>query len=44
MSELRPTEDDLRNPYVLQLIEALSYQQDMIEDLEEENERLRNEA
>lgn len=34
MSELLPTDENLRDPYVLQLIEGLSQQQDDIEDLE----------
>ena len=35
MTELSPTEEHLKDPYVLQLIEALSMQQDRIEELEE---------
>jgi len=49
MSELiRPTTEDLNNPYVLQLVEALSRQQDQDDlvqkcflHLEDENEELR---
>ncbi len=33
MSELSPTPEHLQDPYVIQLIEALSMQQDEIEDL-----------
>jgi len=33
--ELSPTKEHLLDPYVLQLIEALSHQQDRIEELEE---------
>ena len=40
MSELSPTKKHLTDPYVLQLIEALSMQQDEILDLEAEIERL----
>lgn len=32
MSEIQPTEAHLTDPYVLQLIEALSMQQDQLED------------
>jgi len=34
MTEIAPTEKHLSDPYVLQLIEALSMQQDRIEELE----------
>lgn len=42
MSEklLSPTEEHLNDPYVLQLIEALSRMMDEIEDLEAEVQRL----
>ena len=39
---INPTKDHLSDPYVLQLIEALSKQQDEIEDLKAENEKLRS--
>ncbi len=35
MSELSPTMEHLKDPYVLQLIEALSMQQDELEDAED---------
>lgn len=35
MIELSPTPEHLKDPYVLQLIEGLSMQQDQIEELEE---------
>lgn len=40
MSEISPTPEHLEDPYVLQLIEALSMQQDQIEDLTAEVEQL----
>ena len=40
MSEITPTADHLNDPYVLQLIEALSKLDDRIEELEAEVERL----
>ena len=39
-NELLPTSDNLNDPYVLQLIEGLSSNQDDIEELEEEAGRL----
>ena len=44
MSEITPTADHLNDPYVLQLIEALSKLDDRIEELEAENERLTEQA
>lgn len=41
MSEIEPKPEHFEDPYVLQLIEALSRQQDEIEDLSSENRKLR---
>jgi len=42
VSELSPTYEHLSDPYVLQLIEALSMQQDEIEDLTQEIKALKH--
>ena len=43
MSEVTPTMENLTDPYVLQLIEALAKQDDEIERLTADNEMLRDE-
>ena len=41
MTEIKPTSDHLSDPYVLQLIEALSRRDDEIESLSTENGELK---
>ena len=42
MSEIKPTEDNLHDPYVLQLVAAICKLEDEIERLQAEIERLSN--